>query len=434
MSDANAAADRAERSLLGSMLRSNPAIADTVRIVREEDFRADAHRKVYASIVALWDRGKPVDMVTLADELHRRGQIADIGDYGYLTELWDASPTAANAEYYAGLVRDQATYRRLEQAGHEIARDASGRAGPPDDLLEQAERRIFGIAQIGLAAQTVTLDEAMGRAFDRIEARSRRDTLLSGIPTGFLDLDRILAGLQDSELVVIAARPGVGKTAMGLAVTRHVALKEKLPVFFVSLEQSAVELADRILSSEGNVDGQRIRLGRLSAEDGRAIVCARDRLRQARVFIDDAPAQSMLRIAASARRLSLKHGVRLIVVDYLQLITPDNRKEPRQEQVAGISRRLKQLAREIQVPVVALAQLNRGVEDRQGQRPRLSDLRESGAIEADADTVLLLHPGDHPAQVEVIVAKQRNGPVGEVTLAFERPYQRFANAAIEPLA
>jgi replicative DNA helicase len=265
----------------------------------------------------------------------------------------------------------------------------------------------------------------MDLAFDRIEARSQRDTQLSGIPTGFLDLDRILAGFQDSELVVIAARPGVGKTALGLALTHHVALKEKLPVFFVSLEQSAVELADRILSSEGNVDGQRIRLGRLSAEDGQSIVSARDRLRQAKVFIDDAPAQSMLRIAASARRLRLKHGIRLIVVDYLQLITPDNRKEPRQEQVAGISRRLKQLAREIKVPVVALAQLNRGVEDRQGQRPRLSDLRESGAIEADADTVLLLHRSEVPNQIEVLVAKQRNGPTGGSDVVFRAAVPTF---------
>jgi replicative DNA helicase len=255
--------------------------------------------------------------------------------------------------------------------------------------------------------------------------------------TGLLDLDDKTAGLQNSELIIIAARPSVGKTALGLSIARHVAVEEAQPVFFVSLEQSRIELAERLLSAQARVNGFRLRKGDLSSADMQKLLGAGDALRQAKFFIDDSPGQGMLRIAANARRLKLRHHIKLVVVDYLQLIEPDNRRDSRQEQVANISRRLKFLAKELKLPVVALAQLNRSPEEREGHRPRLADLRESGSIEMDADTVLLLHrpemyePGQNPGTVEIIIAKQRNGPTGEVTLTFLKEFMRFENFAVQ---
>jgi replicative DNA helicase len=427
----------AERSVLGSMLRDNGVIDDVVQIIRAESFYADAHQQIYQAMVALRDQNHPVDLVTLADELRQRGQIENIGGYPYLGELWDAAPTAANAVYYARIVQDHAITRHLIHASTEILRDAYDQAQPATELLEDAERKIMAVAQLGIEGQTYTLEQALAAAYDRIDTRNQGDQMsMGGIPTGFIDLDEITAGLHEQEMIIVAARPSVGKTSFALGLTRNIAVDSGLPVFFVSLEQSRIELAERLLCSQARVDSHKLRKGNLNQEDMTALIAAGGVLRGAKLFIDDSPGQSMLRIGANARRLKSRHGLRLVVIDYLQLIEPDNRRDPRQEQVAQISRRIKFLAKELNIPVVALAQVNRASEDRQDHRPRLADLRESGSIEQDSDTVLMLHrpdryePGQHEGVVEVIVAKQRNGPTGEITLAYIKQYMRFENFAM----
>jgi replicative DNA helicase len=427
----------AERSVLGSMLRDNAMISVVVQIVRAENFYSDAHQKIFQAIVALHDKGgAPVDLVLLAEELKQRGQLEDVGNYGSLGKLWDAAPTAANAEYYARIVRDRALVRNLIHACNEIERDAYDQSQPADELVDGAERKIFDIAQMGITGQTFTLEQAIAEAYDRIDHRNTgAEMSISGLPTGYTDLDEITAGLQNSELVIVAARPSVGKTSYALNIVRNIVVDEKQPVFFVSLEQSRIELAERLLCCQARVDSHKLRKGNLSSDDMEKLIEAGGALRNAKLFIDDTPGQGMLRIAANARRLKLRHNLRLVVIDYLQLIEPDNRRDPRQEQVAQISRRLKGMARELAIPVIALAQVNRSSEDRQDHRPRLADLRESGSIEQDADTVMLLHrpdryePGQHEGVVEVIIGKQRNGPTGEITLAYIKQYMRFENFA-----
>jgi replicative DNA helicase len=432
----------AEQSVLGSMLRDNQVILEVVQIVKPDHFYLDAHRKVFEVITQMCNAGHPVDLVTLGEELRKRGWVQDIGGYAYLATLWEAAPTAANAAHYARIVRDKALVRHLITASTEVLRDAYDQTAPAEQLLENAERRILEIAEWGITGQTHELERALSEAYDRIDARhGRGEHSISGLPTGFIDLDELTAGLQDSELIIVAARPSVGKTAFTLNLTRHIAVEEGHPVFFVSLEQSRIELAERLLCAQARVDSHKLRKGRLNSEEMRRLISAGGELRSAQVFIDDSPGQNMLRIAANARRLKLRYGIRLVVVDYLQLVEPDNRRDSRQEQVAGISRRLKFLAKELKIPVLACAQLNRAAEDRTGNRPRLADLRESGSIEQDADTVMLLHrpelyrtSSDEPVMdegvVEVIVAKQRNGPIGEIKLAYLKQFMRFENFAV----
>ncbi len=428
----------AERCVLGSMLRDNGVVGDVLQIIREENFYTDAHQKIFKAIITLYDRGHPVDLVMLAEVLKDEKHLDDVGGYAYLAELWDVAPTAANAEYYARIVRDKAIIRNLIHAGTEILRDAYDQAQPADEMLEGAERKILDIAQMGVTGQTYTLSQALAEAYDRIDTRNQRDQMsISGLPTGYIDLNDKTAGLQNSELVIAAARPSVGKTSFALCLTRNIAVDEGKPVFFVSLEQSRIELAERLLCCQAKVDSHKLRKGHLNSDDMAKLIEAGESLRNAKLFIDDTPGQGMLRIAANARRLKLRHNIALVVVDYLQLIEPDNRRDSRQEQVANISRRLKFLARELQIPVLALAQLNRNPEERTGGEPRLSDLRESGSIEMDADTVMLLHrpemyePGQHEGVVEVIIAKQRNGPTGKITLTYIKQYMRFENFAVD---
>ena len=423
----------AERSVLGSMLRDNTVISLIAPVVvRAEDFYADAHQKIFQAIVSLHDKGgQPVNVVLLAEELKLRGQVEDIGGYAYLGELWDAAPTAANAEYYARIVHDKALVRNLIHAGTEILRDAYGQAQPADEMLAQAERKIFDIAQMGFSGDTITLQDAINQAYKRIDRKATGDDLGDAISTGYTDLDEITAGLHNTEMVVIAARPSIGKTSFALNLVRNVVMGEGHAAFFVSLEQSRIEIAERLLCCEARVDSHKLRRGTLSADDIERLIEAGGTLRSAKLFIDDSASQGMLRISANARRLKRQHNLRLVVIDYLQLIEADNRRDPRQEQVAQTSRRLKALAKELNIPVVALAQVNRSSEERQDHRPRLADLRESGSIEQDADVVMLLHrpdryePGQNEGVVEVIVGKNRNGPIGEITLAYIKQYMRF---------
>ena len=427
----------AERSVLGAMLRDNVVINDVLQILRVENFYFDAHQKIFESIRDTYSDGHPVDLVILVDSLRTRKHLEDVGGDTYLAELWDAAPTAANAEYYAKIVREKAITRSLIHASTEILRDAYDQGQPAEEMLGAAERKILDIAEKGVTGNTSTIHEAIDAAYTRIDQRMGRadPNAISGIPTGFVDLDALTAGFQNNELVVLAARPSVGKTAFALNIVRHVVVEEKLPAFFVSLEQSRIELAERLLAAQARVDSQKLRKGHLSGDDMGKLIAAGDVLRNAKLFIDDTPAQGMLRIAANARRLKIRHGIRLVVIDYMQLIDPESRRDPRQEQVAQISRRLKHLARELEIPVIALAQVNRASEDRTDHRPRLADLRESGSIEQDADTVMMLHrPGRYDGGlddniIEVIVAKQRNGPTGDITLTWLKQYMRFENYA-----
>jgi replicative DNA helicase len=429
----------AERSLLSSMLRDNLIINDVVHLVKADHFYVYGHQKLYEAITSLNDDdGKPADIVTVAEWLTQAKLMDDVGGHTYLAELWDAAPSAAHYRQYAEIIRQKAIVRNLIHACTELQREAHDQAQPASELLDSAERRILEIAELGITGDTVTLHDAIREAWDRLDARKNKgEHEFSGIPTGYLDLDNLTAGFQNSELIVLAARPSVGKTAFALNIARHVVVEEGHPVLFVSLEQARVELAERLLCCQARVDSHRLRRGHLSTEDMSKIMEAGDTLSRGQLFIDDTPGQSMLRIAANARRLKKRHDLRLVIIDYLQLIDPDDRRESRQEQVAGISRRLKFLARELKVPVVALAQVNRSSEDRQDHRPRLSDLRESGAIEQDADTVMMLHrpdyhePGQHEGLIEVIVAKQRNGPTGDVSLMYVKQFMRFENFAVE---
>lgn len=429
----------AERSLLGSMLRDNNVIPDIVQLTRPDHFYVFAHQKIFEGIATLAvEEGKPADIITLSNWLREKKYLDDAGGDPYIVELWDAAPSAANARYYAEIIRQKAIVRHLIHACNDLQREAYDQALPPNELLDSAERRILEIAEMGVTGDTKTLQEAIAEAYVRLDQRKQRgDHELSGIPSGFLDLDNLTAGLQNSELVIVAARPSVGKTAFALGLLRHIVVEERMPALFVSLEQARIELAERLLCCQARVDSHRLRRGYLNEDEMNRLLDAGSLLSEAKLFIDDTPGQNMLRIAANARRLKLRHDIRIVVIDYLQLIDPDNRRDSRQEQVAAISRRLKFLARELNVPVVALAQVNRSSEDRQDHRPRLSDLRESGAIEQDADTVMMLHrpdyhePGQQEGVVEVIVAKQRNGPTGEVTLLYVKQFMRFENFAVD---
>jgi replicative DNA helicase len=426
-----------EKIVLGSMLRDNSTIGDLLQIVRPGSFYRAGHQTIFAAILDLYDRGDVVDTVTLAELLKQRGQIDDIGGYVYLNELQEAAPTGCNAETHARIVRENAVQRWLIIAGNKIVRDAQDHVAPADEMLEQADRTIIAVAQDALIGQAATLAEQVLPAYDRIDERSRRrqeGLSISGLPTGFIDLDDKTGGLQNSEEIVIAARPSAGKTALLLCMARHIVVEEHLPVFIVSLEQTTADLTERLLCCEARVDTYKVRAGLINDDDARQLREAGKRLREGAVMlIDDTPAQGMLRIAANARRFKLRHQIRAVFIDYLQLIEPDNRRDNRQEQVAGISTRLKQLARELKIPVVAMAQLNREQENRPGNRPRLADVRESGKIEADADVVMLLHRPElyenctRPDVVDVIVAKQRNGPTGDITLTFRKKFMRFEN-------
>jgi replicative DNA helicase len=434
----------AERGVLGGILRDSHTLPNVQQILVADNFYFDAHLKIYQALCELNDEGQPIDIVLLHERLRRKKQLDDVGGVMYLTELFDAVPTGANAEYHARLVREAAMVRGLIYASNEILRDSYDQTQSADELVAQAERKIMEIAKASLVGETIVLKDAIREAQTRIDTRFAKENLsISGLATGYADLDNITAGLQNSELVIIAARPSVGKTAFSLNVVRNI-ITEGLThghspvVLFFSLEMARIELAERLICCQSRVDSHKVRKGHLNHEDMQKLMDAGDVFRLARLYIDDTPSRSMIQIAATARRLMKKFekegGLKLLVIDYLQLIEPENRRDPRQEQVAQISRRLKFLARELKIPVVALAQVNRASEDRQDHRPRLSDLRESGSIEADADTVMVLHrpgmySGDETQEriLEVHVLKQRNGPTGEISLTWLKEYNRYEN-------
>lgn len=416
----------AEQAVLGAMIRDNKVIADVALILRREDFYFADHQHVFTAIAELFAEGQPADVVTVANRLLQKQVIKDV-TYPVLGELLHASPAAANAVYHARIVRERSIARSMLRAAQEIISNVQSKM-PAVELLDSAERAIFSIAQLGVSGHTYPVDSVMQDAFDRIDARSDGSISKHAVPSGLMDLDELMCGMQNSELCVLAARPSVGKTALGLQIACQAAMQD-VPVFFVSLEMSRAELAERLLVTLSGVDGHKLRRGCCSKDDMAKLMYARSQLRGKPLHFDDASGQSAIRILANGRRLKLRYGIRLIVVDYLQLVDPDNRKDSRQEQVASVARRLKRMAKELSLPVLAMAQLSRGADSRNEQEPELSDLRESGGIEADADTVLLMYRPDRTDRkiVRVKVAKQRNGRVGQVTLFFRQECMRFEN-------
>lgn len=429
----------AERTVLGSILRDNSCFMDVAKLLpRPDHFYSAKHQKLYEVMLEMFENAVPIDAVSLGEELAKKGWLMDVGGAPSIVELFEETLAASNVAYSMRIVHEKAVLRQLIHSSTEILRDAYENTGSADELLADAEKKIFKILEYRLTGDVTDIKEVLNGVFDRISMRHKRDgTVVGGIPSPFHDLDEMTNGWQDSELVILAARPSMGKTAFALNLVEHAAVDCEMPVLFVSLEMSQLELAERLLCARSGVNGHSLRRGVCDSSDMQKLVDKSEELSQAPLFIDDTPAQTMLRIAATARRLRLRSGLKMIVVDYMQLIEADDRLVSRQEQISTISRRLKNLARELQVPVIALSQLNRGVEAREGHRPRMSDLRESGSIEQDADVVMLLHrddvydPENNPGTAEVIVAKQRNGPIGDVKLTFLKELTRFEGYAPE---
>ncbi len=412
----------AEQSVLGSMLIEKDAILRATEILDPGAFYRDAHRKIFEAILSLHERSEAVDIVTVTEELRRRNQLEEVGGVGYLTTLANLVPTAANVEFYARIVEEKGVLRRLIQASSEIARRAYEGQDEIEDLLDGAEHLIFNLVQRRQRG-CVPLKDVLAETFERLADLYARQGQVTGIPTGFEDLDNLTSGLHPSELVIIAARPAQGKTAFCLNIACNVALTQRIGVGIFSLEMSREQLAMRMLSTEAKINGQRLRSRNLTDQEWNKVTRTFANLNDAPIFIDDTPNIPLMELRAKARRMKAEHGIGLIIVDYLQLIHHSrSRAENRQQEISEISRSLKSLARELQVPVIALSQLSRAVEQRQDKRPMLSDLRESGSLEQDADLVAFIYhnPENGPDNnvVELIVAKHRNGPIGSVFFCF----------------
>jgi len=428
---------QAEESLLGAMMLSPQAIADAAGVVGASDFYKPAHGHVYDAIHALYASGQPVDAVTVADELRRFGLLEAIGGPAVLAQILSSTPATTNAGRYATIVEEHSLLRRLISVAGEIAELGYS---VPDDVtkaLDRAESLVYEVNERRVTDSTRELSDLLGENLQRFEDLYERGDAITGTPTGYLDLDVLLSGLQPSSLVIVGARPAMGKTSFALGMVAHAALEAQRPVLMFSLEMSSIELSQRLLCAEAKVDASRARNGRLEAEDWTKISRAIGRLGEARIWIDDNPSLSIMEIRAKARRLKSQVGdLGMIVIDYLQLMTGRSSAENRQVEVSELSRGLKILARELETPVVALSQLSRGLEMRADKRPMLADLRESGSLEQDADVVMFIYreevydaKPENTGQAEIIVAKHRSGPTGVVSLAFLPQYTRFANMA-----
>ncbi len=423
----------AEQSVLGGMLLSKDAIADVVEILRAGDFYRPAHQIVYDVAIDLYGRGEPVDQVTVNAELTRQGQIARVGGAPYLIDLVSAVPTAASAGYYARIVAEQAVLRRLIEAGTRIVQFGYGaQGGDVDDIVDRAQQAIFDVTERRTSEDYIRLEELLQPTLDEIEAIGSRDGDLHGVPTGFADLDALSNGLHPGQLVIVAARPAIGKSTLGLDFARSAAIRHGRSAVVFSLEMSRHEITMRLLSAEARVSLQNMRTGRMSEDDWSRLARRMGEVANAPLFIDDSPNLTMMEIRAKSRRLKQRHQLGLIVVDYMQLMSSPKRVESRQQEVSEISRSLKLLAKELEVPVVAISQLNRSPEQRADKKPQLSDLRESGSLEQDADMVILLYREDaferespRAGEADLIVAKHRNGPTATVTVAFQGQYSRF---------
>ena len=429
----------AEVCVLGSMILDATSIDLVVQILREDRFHRSAHQKIFRALVEMHDRGMPIDLVLLKDELIRRRQLEQIGDTQYLVRLVEGVPTAANAEYYAQIVRDKAVLRQLIQTATEIARDAFDPTAEAEEVVQETEKRIFKITSDHVGKDVVFLDGLLQETFEDLEKHNGQST--TGVPSGYDRLDEMTRGFQGSEMIVVAARPSMGKTSLLLNFAEHMAIIEKQKVALFSLEMSQKQLALRFLASHARYDIRKMISGQVKPQEWTDLQLAAGNLQSQTILIDDSPELTMTQIRAKARRLKLQHDIQCVLIDYIQLIRPSGRAENRQVQVSEMSRGIKAMARELEIPVITAAQLNRGPTDRPVHRPRMSDLRESGAIEQDADVVMLLHREDYyheneegysPTGVtELIVAKQRNGPTGTVPLVLHREYTRFESAALD---
>lgn len=438
--------EEAEQAVLGAMLLDADAIVRATETVDDSMFYREGHRRLFRGMVSITERGGVVDPLTLANELERSGELEQSGGREYLAFLLDAVPTVANVEYHAQIVREKALMRRLIEVSTDIVQEAFAGRLTAGDLLDLAESRVFQLGQTRERSGFSRIKELLWPAMEKLEVLSRRDTAITGVPTGFLDLDKITSGFQPADLVIVAARPSMGKTAFTLNIAQHAAITAKVPVAFFSLEMSKESLVLRMLASEALIDAQSLRHGGKSLDDSMPrLAKAAGILSHAPIFIDDTPGISLLEMRAKARRLKSEHDLGLIIVDYLQLMTGPAGVENRQQEVSQISRGLKALAKELGVPVIALSQLSRAPEQRTGEdkgRPQLSDLRESGAIEQDADVIMFIFRQEVYAErddtgrlkdpslegkTEIIVGKHRNGPTGRALLYFHKNFTRFDN-------
>lgn len=428
----------AEQSVLGSMLLDKDAIYTAVEFLQEEDFYRTAHQRIFKAMIALSDRAEPVDLVTLAEELKKHQLLEKIGGTAFLVSLANAVPTAANVAYYAQIVREKAILRDLISSCTDIITSSYDSPASVDEFLDLAEQRIFEVGSRGKFQDFFPLKEVLVQAFERIERLYDHQKGVTGLSSGFSDLDEISSGLQESDLIIVAARPGMGKTTLALNIAHHIAVREKKPAALFSLEMSREQLAQRLLCSQAHIDSQSLRRGYLSQEDWQKLTRAVGPLSDAPLYIDDSASLSVMEIRSRARRLKAEKGLEVVFVDYLQLMRGHGRMENRQQELSDISRSLKALAKELCLPVIALSQLSRAVEKRPDRRPILSDLMESGGIEANADMVLFIYREAYYTRdtekgnmAEIIVAKQRNGPTGTVELYFLDRYNKFVNIARE---
>ena len=426
----------AEEAVLGAILIDPDAIIRIAAFLRAEDFYREKHTWIYDAVLALHERREAVDFLTVCDELERRGQLAEVGGAGFITTLINAVPTSIHAEHYAHIVERTATRRRLIDAAGQIAALAYQEAEDVDEVVDRAEQVLFGVSERRISRELVPIRQVLSEYYDRIEYLIRHQGEIHGIPTGFGDIDKILGGLQRSDMVILAARPSVGKTSLALSVAHNAAKKYGQRVAFFSLEMSNEQVVQRLISAETGIDSQRLRRGEIEKDWERFFKATHD-LSEMLFFIDDTPSISALELRTKARRLHAEFGVDLIIVDYLQLMRGDYRSENRVQEISGISRALKGLARELNVPVLALSQLSRGVESRPDKRPILSDLRESGALEQDADVVVFIYRDEMYNEdterkniADIIVAKHRHGPTGTVALYFKKELAQFREAEL----
>ena len=424
----------AEQSILGGILIENEAINRVMEILDADDFYRDAHRRIFNALINLSERDEPADLITLTNELRKIDQLDSIGGASYLASLIDSVPTAANIEYYARIVKEKAILRKLIQTSTEIVTQSYEDRGDVEGFLDEAERSIFEISEKRVRPSFYPIREIVKQSFTTIEKLFQKKEAVTGVPSGFKELDRMTAGFQPSDLIIIAGRPSMGKTAFCLDVAEYAAIGNKIPVAIFSLEMSKEQLVIRMLCSQANVEGTRLRTGYLNESDWPKLTIAAGNLSDAPIYIDDTAALSALELRAKARRLKSEYGLGMVIVDYLQLMRGRSRVESRQQEISEISRSLKALAKELTIPVIAVSQLSRKTEERTGNRPQLSDLRESGAIEQDADLILFIYRDevynrseDNPnrGKAEVIIGKQRNGPIGKIDLAFLDKFTTF---------
>ncbi len=427
----------AEESVLGAMMLSPGAIATVSEILDPGDFYRESHAKVFRSALALWAKGEPVDAITVVDELEERGELETVGGRVRIHELAALVPATANAGHYARIIRESATLRGLIRAGGEISRLGWEGIGEPAELVDRAEQVIFTLSQQRTSGDFAHIETLLKESFERITALYESGSDITGLASGFRDFDRLTSGFQPGNLVVVAARPSMGKSAFGLCVAANLAVRHGVPVAIFTLEMSKAEVTQRLMCSEAKVESQRLRSGRLAPEDWPRLTAACDKLAKAPIYVDDTGSVTMMEIRSKARRLKSKQqDLGLVVVDYMQLMTSGTSAENRVQEVSQISRNLKLLARDLDLPILAMSQLSRAVEQRHDKRPILSDLRESGSIEQDADLVAFLYRDDYynddsdqQGIAEVILAKHRNGPTDTVKLSFLKRYAKFADLA-----